>query len=159
MPDADVIEVLLAGAPIGKGRPRFRAITARSGRTFASIYTPAATRRYEGALRYAAQQAMGARAPLEGPLHVRVTATFPVPPSWPKRKRADALAGIVRPAKKPDADNILKVLDSCNEVVFRDDAQVVDAHIVKVYGAKPSLRIEVRPAKLASAAPLLEAAE
>ena len=52
-----------AGAPKGKGRPRF---SRRSG----TAYTPTATRSYEGGLQYAAQVAMGDRPPLLGPLRV-----------------------------------------------------------------------------------------
>lgn len=142
----NVVVIELAGTPEGKGRPRFRAFTPKGGgRPFATTYTPANTRKYESALRYAAQEAMASRAMLEGPLAMKMIATFPVPQSWSKRKRADALNGLVRPAKKPDADNLMKVLDACNEIVFHDDAQIVDAQISKFYGERPSLRIEVQP--------------
>ena len=84
--------------------------------------------------------------PLEQPLHVRVTARFPVPQSWSKRKRELALAGSLVPAKKPDPDNLLKALDALNEVVWRDDAQIVRAEVVKTYSAMPALVVEVRAA-------------
>ena len=157
--------MVLDGTPEGKGRARFRAFTTKSGHAIASAYTPANTKKFEGRLRKAALDAMNGRPPLEGALAVRVVATFPVPVSYSKRKQHEAMTGILRPAKKPDADNILKVLDACNEVVFRDDAQIVDAQITKVYGARPSLRIEVfpvtprEPADLLFAPPLQEAAE
>ena len=48
--------IRLSGEPKGKGRPRF---VKQSGRAF----TPSATRSYEAALRFAAQEAMARRIP------------------------------------------------------------------------------------------------
>lgn len=135
----ETIIVELVGEPKGKGRPRF-------SRASGHAFTPAATRSYEGALRFAAQQAMAGRPPVDGPLRTTMIATFPIPASWSKKKTAAALAQQVYPTKKPDADNLLKCLDALNEVVFRDDAQIIDARIFKEYGERPCLRIEVRGA-------------
>lgn len=148
------IVIRLDGEPVGKGRPRFVRETGHA-------YTPAHTRSYEVALRLAGQDAIGIREPLEGPLAVYVEALFPVPASWSKKKRAEALAGRVQPTVKPDADNLLKVLDALNEVVWRDDKQIVEAHVLKRYSAKPALVIEVleaAPTRLAEAAPAETAA-
>jgi Holliday junction resolvase RusA-like endonuclease len=109
-------------------------------------FTPAATRKYESHLRLAAQEAMAGRAPLDGPVKVRVVAAFPVPASWSRRKRADALAGIIRPTVKPDADNLIKCVgDGLNAVIWRDDSQIVTASIAKIYSDRPALRIEIEP--------------
>jgi Holliday junction resolvase RusA-like endonuclease len=88
------IVIAIAGEPRGKGRPSF----ARSGHT----YTPAATRAYEAAIRYAAQQQMNGRPPIEGAIEMAMTATFPVPTSWSRRKREDALTGAFQHVKKPE---------------------------------------------------------
>lgn len=157
MIEAIVIE--LRGDPRGKGRPRFRAFTTKAGRSFASAYTDSATRKYEDALRYAAQKVMGSRAPIDGPIEVIVHADFPVPSSWSQRKRDAALRGEIRPTTKPDWENIAKTLDALNQVVFVDDKNVVDGRVIKAYSAKPALRIEVRPLRTAAQASLLEAAE
>lgn len=133
------IVIRLAGEPQGKGRPRFARATGRA-------FTPAATRSYESALRLAAQDAMGEHPPLEGPLFVTLTASMPIPASWSKKKQAAALAGGIWPETKPDADNLLKTIDALNEVVWRDDKQAVVATVVKIYSARPELRIVVRPA-------------
>jgi Holliday junction resolvase RusA-like endonuclease len=129
------IVVELAGEPKGKGRPRF----ARSG----VAYTPANTRRFEGALRYAAQEEMNGAAPLEGPLAVKVTAVFPIPTSWSKRKRQAALDGAVAHICKPDVDNLIKSIDSLNQVCWVDDKQV--AAVIKLYGERSCTRIEIEP--------------
>jgi Holliday junction resolvase RusA-like endonuclease len=132
---SDVVTIRLAGEPKGKGRPRFG-----NGRTF----TPAATRAYEAALRYAAQETMGSRPLMTGPLDVIVMASFPIPKSFSKSKRSDALIGEVRPVVKPDIDNLLKVIDALNGVVFEDDKQIVKAEIEKRYASSPCLEIQVR---------------
>jgi Holliday junction resolvase RusA-like endonuclease len=97
------IVIELAGEPRGKGRPRF----VRNGMT----YTPAATRKYEAALRYAAQEAMAGRPPLVGPISIIVTAVFPIPTSWSKRKPEAALAGELPHVSKPEIDNLIKSID------------------------------------------------
>ena len=39
-----------------------------------------------------------------------------------------------RPAKRPDFDNIGKIIaDALNGVAYRDDAQIVEAKLVKIY--------------------------
>ncbi len=136
---APIVTVIVLGSPVGKGRPRF---TRKTGHA----YTPEKTRRYEDILRFAAQQEMKGRAPDEGPIAVKVIARFPVPASWSRKRRLMALAGDLMPTKKPDADNLLKGLDSFNEVVWKDDAQIIRAEIVKRYDAIPALVVEVRAA-------------
>jgi Holliday junction resolvase RusA-like endonuclease len=142
-PDVDAstfpLRITVLGTPVGKGRPRFVRKTGHA-------YTPEATRNYETVLRLAAQDEMKGRPPLEQPLHVRVTARFPVPQSWSKKKQEMALDGRLLPAKKPDPDNLLKAVDALNEVVWRDDAQIVRAEIIKTFSAIPALIVEVRAA-------------
>jgi Holliday junction resolvase RusA-like endonuclease len=75
---------------------------------------------------------------MDGPVRVAVFAFVPVPKSWSKKKQEDALA-----YRKPDGDNFLKIIDSLNGCVWRDDAQAIVSTVVKVYGPTPQLRIEV----------------
>lgn len=126
----------VCGQPRGKGRPRF-------SRKAGVAYTPPETRTYENLLRAAAQDAMAGRAPLDGAVILHLTATMPVPQSWSKKKQMQALSGAIRPTTKPDCDNILKMTDALNEVVFRDDKQIVEARITKQYGERPSLMVEI----------------
>lgn len=135
------IVIELAGAPVAKGRPKF----ARIGNGHSVAYTPAKTRHYESALRYAAQQAMDGTPLLDGPLSLSILVRRPVPQSWSQKKQAQALAGNIHPTTKPDLDNHEKVLDALNGVVWRDDSQVVFKMSSKVYSDKPGLRIEVAP--------------
>lgn len=146
----DSVTIRLAGVPVGKGRPRFARATGHA-------YTPGKTRTYEAALRVAAGEAMDGREPVEGPVAVQIIAAFPIPQSWSKKKRYAALVGEVRPTGRPDLDNLLKALDAFNEIVFRDDAQIVQARISKVYATVPALTIVVDPLVLPAMVPLLDA--
>lgn len=132
------VQVYVPGQPRGKGRPRF----ARVGGGVRT-YTDAKTASYEAVLRLAGAQAMQGMAPLEGALRVSVNAWMRVPASWSKRKQADALAFRLWPTAKPDADNLVKTLDALNGIVWRDDAQIVEMTVRKVYAGTPALVINV----------------
>ena len=115
------------GEPVAKGRPRFT----KQGRT----YTPAKTKKYEDEVRKVAKEAMGSSEPLETPVSVFIHITLPIPQSYSKKRSEDCLSGFERPTKRPDIDNQIKsILDGMNEVVFKDDCQIVSLHAKKVYG-------------------------
>ena len=127
----------IPGAPIAKGRPRMT----KQGHA----YTPARTRNYEADIRYQAIQRMKGRAKMEGALHVTVTAYLPVPQSWPKWKRELVTdhGVFIRHTSKPDADNLGKIIDGLNGVVWKDDSQISDLWIRKRYSNNPRLEITV----------------
>lgn len=126
----------IPGEPQGKGRAR----ATRTGR----MYTPAKTVAYESLVVMACQQAMGPHSPLESPLAVEIEAVHTVPASWSQKRRSEALAGRIRPAVKPDADNIAKaVADGGNGIAWADDKQIVSLLVRKVYGEKPEVRVTV----------------
>lgn len=131
-----MIEIVLLGKPVAKGRPRFNTQTGVA-------YTPEKTVKYETQLRFAAGEVMGDRAPLEGPLRLEMDVVAPIPASWPKKKQAAARAGELRPTGKPDLDNFMKVIDAANLVVWVDDSQIVDAVLRKAYGDKPGMWLRV----------------
>jgi Holliday junction resolvase RusA-like endonuclease len=132
------VTVIIAGEPVAKGRARMT----RKG--FA--YTPAHTRKYEAHGRLAAQLAMNGRPPIEGPVRLELLAELPIPASWSQRKQARAITGNVLPISRPDLDNYVKSgLDSINEIVIRDDSQVVEVRARKHYGLAPKLVMTIIP--------------
>ena len=136
------IEFFVPGAPVGKGRPR----AARRG-TGVVMFTPEKTAGYEALVAAAASNAMRAEAgPLfTGPLEAVLEMRIPIPASWSKAHKAAALAGTELPTSKPDIDNVAKaVLDACNGVVFRDDAQVVMLVATKAFSDEPGVRVVIR---------------
>lgn len=131
-----MIRIELAGAPMGKERVR----VTRAGHAF----TPERTVNYEGRLALAAQAAMAGRAPLAGPLSVEVLAFMPIAESKSRKWKAAAVVGLERPTKKPDWDNIGKMLDALNLIVWTDDGQIVEGRVQKFYSNRPRIEIIVR---------------
>jgi Holliday junction resolvase RusA-like endonuclease len=136
-----MISFTVPGEPRGKGRPR---ATIRG--QHAGVYTDAKTASYENLIRLAAKAAMGAQAPLEGSLSLMVMILMQPPASASKRRRAGMLSGEIRPTKRPDTNNVVAAAqDGMNQVVYRDDAQIVMLHASKRYSTTPGLEITVAP--------------
>lgn len=156
------IEFFVPGAPVGKGRPR----AARRGAGVV-MFTPEKTAGYEALVAATASNAMRAENSirwgemygfglasamrvgdgklLAGPLEAVLEMRIPIPASWSKAHKAAALAGTELPTSKPDIDNVAKaILDACNGVVFRDDAQVVMLAATKAFSDEPGVRVVIR---------------
>lgn len=132
----------IPGEPQGKGRARSFLMRGRIVTT-----TPPKTRSYEGIVASLAMDAMGDRPPFDGPVQIDLSAFFGVPQSWSRKKQAAALAGMMKPGKKPDLDNIAKAItDGMNGVVMRDDSLIVAARLSKRYGPQPMVVVTVKPA-------------
>lgn len=129
------IEFTVFREPQGKARPRFT----REGRA----YTPKKTANYERFVREIFLECYPRWSkPLETDLKITVLAFFEPAESYSKKKKADCLEGLIRPHKKPDVDNIAKVvLDALNGLVYADDKQVTDLRVRKRYSTVE--RVEV----------------
>lgn len=129
------IRFSIPGEPVAKGRPRFA-----NGHAF----TPNKTRAYEEIVRLHAMQAMRGKKMLTGPIGIRVTAYFSIPKNFTKTKREQAISGALRHTKKPDWDNVGKIVsDALNGVVFSDDAKVSRAIVEKRYSEFPRVEVSV----------------
>lgn len=128
------------GEPVGKGRPRF---ARRGGRVV--TYTPDKTAEYEREVCDAFRAAAGyVWKKLEGPVQLQVTAYYGIPASAGKRKQQAMLDGAIPPTKKPDADNVVKIIcDALNDVAWADDAQITVLHFEKRYGAIPYAEVTI----------------
>ena len=83
-------------------------------------------------------------APSEGALEMSIKTYLPIPVSKPKKFKAAALAGEIRPTGKPDVDNMAKgLLDVMSGIFFRDDAQVVKLSVEKWYSDTPRWCVEL----------------
>jgi Holliday junction resolvase RusA-like endonuclease len=130
------------GIPIAKGRPRF----STRGK-FPVAYTPEKTKNYESEVGMMAKAAMGASELLEGALEAFIYVTFPVPASYSKKRTEACLSDSEKHTKKPDLDNICKILfDGMNGIVFKDDSQITSIHATKVYGEVAKVELIVRQA-------------
>lgn len=85
--------------------------------------------------------------PFIGPVELSFCAIFPVPRSWPKKRREAALRGKIWHTSKPDTDNLAKQLkDAMTRMGFwADDRQVaVYGRVEKFYGKCGEWRVSVR---------------
>lgn len=115
--------VVVEGKIKGKARPRFNTKTGRA-------FTPGDTITYENWIRFAYQEQDGRY--LTGAIRARVVAYYKIPKSYPKKRVQAIRDGLEMPLKKPDSDNIGKiVLDSLNKIAFDDDSQVADLRVIK----------------------------
>ena len=128
------------GDPVGKQRARY----AKRG-NFVQTYTPDKTRNYESLIKEAAIQAMGSNEILETPVNLYLYIRAPIPKSLPKKRLEACLNGSEKPIKKPDASNVLKsVEDAMNGVVYKDDSQIVNIHVTKVYSSQSGIDVCVK---------------
>ena len=128
-------EITVLGEPTGKGRPRFG-----NGRTF----TPKKTRDYEV---YVKECYIGQRGEIFGeePIDMTIKAFYRIPDSKPLRFKRSAKLGLELPTKKPDVDNIVKIImDSLNEVAYPDDKYIVSLLVTKEYSEEPRVEITIK---------------
>ncbi len=125
------INFTIPGPPVGKARPKV--VRLKNG--FSHTYTPDKTVSYEELTRQRYLSATNNfRFEDDAQLCIQVTAYFPVPASKSKKVKAAMLARQIKPAKKPDCDNIMKIIcDALNGFAYKDDAQIVLAQIGKEY--------------------------
>lgn len=126
-----IFEVL--GNPMGKQRAR----TLRNGHS----YTPEKTVNYETLIKLSCPKLY---APLVGALNLAVIAYYPIPKSFSKTKREQALQGHIRPLVKPDIDNVIKIVcDALNGIAYKDDTQISTVWATKKYGEQPKIIIQI----------------
>ena len=83
---------------------------------------------------------------LDGPIAVRIYAYHPCNKSDSRPTVLRKLTGKLLPTKKPDWDNIGKIIcDALNGIAYADDAQVTDGRVVKRYSAEPRVVVELEP--------------
>ncbi len=135
------IKFSVPGKPFGKQRPKF----SRAGQ-YVKTYTPNETTSYENWVRMMySNAAKGRMFPDGAMLDVRIIAYYEVPKSVSKKKRKEMLEHRIRPTKKPDWDNIGKIIcDSLNLVAYHDDSAVVDAQVRKFYSENPRVDVTIR---------------
>ena len=127
--------VTIPGVARGKGRPRFG-----QGRTF----TDSKTENAESWIKVCAVDQVGSPL-MQGALALCMQIDVAVPVSWSRRKRADALSGALIPTCRPDLDNSCKLAcDALNGIVWKDDAQIAELHVVRRYADAAQTVLRVR---------------
>jgi len=122
------------GSPVAQPRTKARAITTKTGRTFAHVYEPGGkARQWKSDIKHEAVLHKPPT-PILGPVMVRFE-FFLIRPQGRYRKKDPP--GAISTISKPDVDNLFKaVADSLSGIIFKDDAQISMATITKLYHEK-----------------------
>ena len=131
-------EFKIPGKAQAKQRPRM----GRSG----IVYTPKETLVYENYVKmcYSDYANQFGWLPYESQVRAEIEVLVAVPKSDSKTKKKAKIEGMIRPAVKPDCDNLAKsILDSLNGLAYRDDKQVVELVVKKYYAENAEVKIKL----------------
>lgn len=132
-----IYEFEIPGKIIGKGRPRLNSYTG-------AVYTPTRTKDYEKLVMQYFMIKYPKFKQLEGRVSVEIVANFEVPKSTKKQDKILMLENKINPIKKPDIDNIVKIiLDAMNEIAFKDDTQITKLNVEKKYSETESVFVKI----------------
>ncbi len=132
-----IYEFEVPGKIIGKGRPRLNTYTG-------SVYTPTRTKDYESLVEQYFLLKYPRYKPFEGRVQVEINAFFEIPKSAKKADKELMLENKINPTKKPDIDNIIKIiLDAMNGIAFKDDIQITKLNVEKAYSEAEKIQIKI----------------
>ena len=115
--------VVVPGKIRGKARPRI---------CRGHAFTPKDTVQYEKLVRDCYKKQDGRC--LEGSIKALIIAYYKIPKSYSKKRVQAIKDGLEEPTKKPDIDNIAKIiLDSLNGIAYKDDSQIIELRVIKKY--------------------------
>lgn len=125
------MKIVIEGKPRGKGRPRF----ARNG----IVYTDKQTKEYEELVKINYFICKDKKL-YNNAIKIEIRAYFEPIKSISKKER-EKLIGTYY-TKKPDADNIAKIImDGLNGLAYKDDSQVVELVVTKQYSDKEYVEV------------------
>ncbi|MGV9137648.1 RusA family crossover junction endodeoxyribonuclease, partial [Clostridioides difficile] len=125
--------LVIDGEPVGKERPRMNTYAKRT-------YTPNKTKNYEDLIKWLYQSKV--KYYFEGYIKMTLRCYYSIAKSNNKKVKEQKRNNVLRPSKKPDIDNVIKVVaDSLNEIAYKDDTQIVEVVASKYYSDNP--RVEV----------------
>jgi Holliday junction resolvase RusA-like endonuclease len=131
-----IYRIVVDGDAVPQGRPRF----SRNGH----VFDPAKSREYKEYIKLHASQ-NSPECPVTGPVKLSLMIYRAIPKSFSRKKRDDAISGIILPTTKPDFSNVLKgVEDALKGIWYADDSQIVSyGDMFKVYSDKPRIEVEM----------------
>lgn len=130
-----MIKFVVPGRPQEKQRPRW-------SRT--RMYSPIQTVNYETYVREIFVISYPDFIPLEGPLKMTITAYLMIPKSTSKKRTKLMIERIIIPEKKPDWDNLGKIVsDALEGLAYKYDGQIATGIVYKRYSDQPRLEVEI----------------
>ena len=137
-----MIKFEIPGEVKGKGRPRF----ARVGE-FVKTYSDEQTVNYENWVKQCyvmEKQKQKITYVSKAYIEATINVYYPILKSVSRPKHLKMINKQIRPDKKPDADNIAKIiLDALNGLAYDDDKQVVDLRVLKWYGEESKVVVSL----------------
>ncbi|HBF7766709.1 TPA: RusA family crossover junction endodeoxyribonuclease [Clostridioides difficile] len=127
------VNFTIDGEPVGKERPRMNTYAKRT-------YTPNKTKNYEDYIKYLYQSKV--KYYFKGYIKMTLRCYYSIAKSNSKKVKEQKRNNVLRPSKKPDIDNVVKIIaDALNEIAYKDDTQIVEVVASKYYSDRP--RVEV----------------
>ena len=130
-------EFEVPGKIIGKQRPRVNMYTG-------NVYTPNKTKDYEDWIKQNFFIKYPKYQTIEDRVNIEIIAYIKIPKNATKSEISKMIEDKISPQKKPDIDNIVKiVLDALNNYVIKDDIQVSKISVQKKYSEEEKLYIKI----------------
>lgn len=127
----DRTEFIIPGEPMGKQRPKFSTFGG-----YGKAYTPKETVSYQNLVKMCWSEKVGEFMFPDSEMGIgaEITAFYAIPKSTSKKKAQKMKDHLIMATKKPDADNIAKIiLDALNGIAFSDDRNVTELKVKKEY--------------------------
>lgn len=132
-----MLRFTLTGVPIPQKQTRF---SCAGG--FARAYDP--SKKDLEMMRWQIK-AFAPREPLEGPICLSIFFYLPIPKSTSRSRKNQMQNRVILPVVKPDIDNLAYlVTNALKTLIYRDDNQICEQHVYKVYDSQPRTEILVR---------------
>jgi Holliday junction resolvase RusA-like endonuclease len=128
-------KIVILGDPIAKKRPKF----ARRG-NFVTVYDAQKKETDDIKIQLLAQWPYK---PIETGLEIEILFYMPIPASWSKKRKEEALKSETHKSK-PDLDNLVKLFfDAMNNVIYSDDRLIYKLTAGKCYDLNPRTEIYI----------------
>lgn len=137
------LNFFVPGVVVPQSRPRF---STHGGIPHA--YEPEKSRNYKELIRKHADIEIknSLKNPIffNGYISIRIIEYRTIPKNLSKIARKEAINGVLRPATRPDLDNVIKiVLDALNNFLWGDDKQIVSIEAHKFFAESPGLEVSI----------------
>lgn len=139
------ILIEVPGKPIAKARPKI-VTKSRTGKPFKYPIAVNKQTKIEKVWMSEMRSQIHGHIMFKGAVDMKMIFVMPIPKGWPKYRVKQVEEGKRIPhEKKPDIDNLIKFpMDLMNELVFKDDRQIVNLSACKYYGIEPKTVISVK---------------
>lgn len=135
---------IIHGNPHQQERPR-ASTTGRGSRKKIVLYDPPRSRTYKKHIINTLQTEYNP-IPTSESIEACIDVYVPIPKSFTLSNKEKAKLGQLKPSKKPDLSNYVKLIeDACNGLLYKDDSQIVNLTARKRYSDEPRIEITIKP--------------